>query len=95
MSYATQVEWEQNPGKTTAVRVRHAALFAKTFIDYMILPTEPTIDHLEQHVGHVFAHTMTRRLNTAILQHGQWQPISEVIQQSPIEAVQVYQNAER
>jgi phosphoglycerate-specific signal transduction histidine kinase len=89
---AAEVEWEHIPGMSRVEKLEYVTRFVNEKIDYLILPTDDTIDFLETHISHVFINIVVRCLKASILKTGRWIPVSSTIRQSEDEMVLVYRN---
>ena len=89
---AVEVEWEHLSGTNRGEKLESVTRFINEKIDYVVLPTDETLDFLETHIRHVFVNIVARSLKTSILNTGRWTPVSATIQQSVDEKVVVYRN---
>ena len=88
---AVPLIWERGlPGRTDDEKLAALAALAEKDIDYLVIPSEATIDWLERNHPDQFINTKTRELKRRLLASGRWEPLGAPLTASAIETVTLY-----
>lgn len=86
---AAPSDWKAIPGDTDNQKMNYLVKQVRREADYLIVPTEATIEFSEKNVAGVLLHQYTRALVQRLLKRG-WKPLGDQITITSNEQVQVY-----
>lgn len=86
---ATLADWENIPGKADQQKLEYLIKQVQLRADYLILPTNKSLDFFEKYMTGVFINKYTRVIAQKLLD-SQWEPLGKPIQVTSFEEVQVY-----
>jgi hypothetical protein len=88
---AVPLVWQQQVhGATDAEKVEWLLGEARTHLDYIFFPDEPTIDFMEKYISGNYINTKTRAIRKRFLESGEWERMGEPLVVTEVERVEMY-----
>jgi hypothetical protein len=88
-------DWNALEGGNEVGKLKRLLSLADSRVDYLIVPDEATIEHLEQNIAFNIINRYQRQLSHHIANSGNWIPVGSPIVNGQHETVQLYRNVWR